>query len=185
MSIPVFSREAVLAAVSPLEAYAAVRDAFVAHHRGEWSMQPKVYVTNYPAGDFRAMPALGGGHALLKWVTSFPANPARGLPTVTGVVLLSNAENGELEAVLLGEVGPVCVSRVGVSGQPSIEQACSSERTRRSNADMHRVELPIAHVEYSAASVRREEFLQTRHRSIVQIRRRRPNPVERACPVRQ
>ena len=63
-------------------------------------MQPKVYVANYPAGDFRAMPALGGGHALLKWVTSFPGNPARGLPTVTGLVLLSNAETGELEAVL-------------------------------------------------------------------------------------
>ena len=52
-------------------------------------MQPKLYVTNYPAGDFRAMPALGGGHALLKWVTSFPGNPALGLPTVTGLVVLS------------------------------------------------------------------------------------------------
>ena len=41
-------------------------------------MQPKLYVTNYPAGDFRAMPALGGGHALLKWVTSFPGNPRQG-----------------------------------------------------------------------------------------------------------
>ena len=49
--------------------------AFVAHARGEWTMQPKLYVTNYPAGDFRAMPALGGGHALLKWVTSFPGQP--------------------------------------------------------------------------------------------------------------
>jgi len=77
-----------------------VRDAFVAYHHGEWTMPPKVYVTNYPAGDFRAMPALGGGHALLKWVTSFPGNPARGLPTVSGLVLLSNAETGELEAVL-------------------------------------------------------------------------------------
>jgi ornithine cyclodeaminase/alanine dehydrogenase-like protein (mu-crystallin family) len=114
MSIPVFSREAVLAAVSPLEAYAAVRDAFVAHHRGEWSMQPKVYVTNYPAGDFRAMPALGGGHALLKWVTSFPANPARGLPTVTGVVLLSNAENGQLEAVL--DAAAVTALRTAAAG---------------------------------------------------------------------
>jgi ornithine cyclodeaminase/alanine dehydrogenase-like protein (mu-crystallin family) len=96
----VFSGRAVEEAVSPHEAYDAVREAFVAHHRGEWTMQPKVYVTNYPAGDFRAMPALGGGHALVKWVTSFPGNPARGLPTVTGLVLLSNAETGRLEAVL-------------------------------------------------------------------------------------
>src|SRR3989304_1632793 len=63
-------------------------------------MPPKVYVPAYPAGDFRAMPALGAGHALLKWVTSFPGNPARGLPTVTGVVLLSDASNGQLVAVL-------------------------------------------------------------------------------------
>ena len=86
--------------MSPREAYDAVRDAFVAYARGEWSMPPKIYVSNYPAGDFRAMPALGGGHALLKWVTSFPGNPARGLPTVTGVVLLSDAEDGRLLAVL-------------------------------------------------------------------------------------
>ena len=63
-------------------------------------MPSKVYVTNYPAGDFRAMPAIGDGHALLKWVTSFPGNPARGLPTVTGLVLLSDAEDGRLLAVL-------------------------------------------------------------------------------------
>ena len=86
--------------MSPTRALEAVRAAFIAHARGEWEMPAKVYVTNYPAGDFRAMPALGGGHALLKWVTSFPGNPARNLPTVTGVVLLSNAETGELEAVL-------------------------------------------------------------------------------------
>jgi alanine dehydrogenase len=98
--IPVFRAADVRAAVSPPEAYDAVRDAFVAHARGEWSMPPKVYVTNYPAGDFRAMPALGAGHALLKWVTSFPGNPARGLPTVTGLVLLSDAEDGRLLAVL-------------------------------------------------------------------------------------
>jgi len=100
MSVPVFSRRAVLEAVTPQGAYAAVRNAFLAHHRGEWQMPPKVYVTNYPAGDFRAMPAIGGGHALLKWVTSFPGNPALGLPTVTGLVVLSNAETGQLEAVL-------------------------------------------------------------------------------------
>ena len=98
--VPVFTAADVERAVSPHEAYDAVRDAFVAYARGEWSMPPKVYVTNYPAGDFRAMPAIGGGHALLKWVTSFPGNPARGLPTVTGLVLLSDAEDGRLLAVL-------------------------------------------------------------------------------------
>jgi alanine dehydrogenase len=119
MSIPVFSREAVLAAISPQEAYAAVRDAFVAHQRGEWTMQPKVYVTNYPAGDFRAMPALGGGHALLKWVTSFPENGSRGLPTVTGLVLLSNAETGQLEAVL--DAASVTALRTAAAGVLAID----------------------------------------------------------------
>ena len=113
--IPIFDRaRRCYTAVSPQEAYDAVRDAFVAYHRGEWTMQPKVYVTNYPAGDFRAMPALGGGHALLKWVTSFPGNPARGLPTVTGLVLLSNAETGQLEAVL--DAAAVTALRTAAAG---------------------------------------------------------------------
>jgi ornithine cyclodeaminase/alanine dehydrogenase-like protein (mu-crystallin family) len=90
-----------------------VRDAFVAHYRGEWTMPPKVYVTNYPAGDFRAMPALGGGHALLKWVTSFPGNRVLGLPTVTGLVLVSNAETGQLEALL--DAGAVTALRTGAA----------------------------------------------------------------------
>ena len=38
----------------------------MAYARGEWTMPPKVYVPAYPAGDFRAMPALGGGYAALK-----------------------------------------------------------------------------------------------------------------------
>jgi alanine dehydrogenase len=98
--VPVFSAEHVYAAVPPERALEAVRDAFVAYARGEWTMPPKVYVPAYPAGDFRAMPALGGGHALLKWVTSYPGNPAAGLPTVMGVVLVSDASNGVLRAVL-------------------------------------------------------------------------------------
>jgi ornithine cyclodeaminase/alanine dehydrogenase-like protein (mu-crystallin family) len=98
--IPLFTARHIEAAVSPERAVEAVREALLAYARGEWSMPPKVYVPAYPAGDFRAMPALGGGHASLKWVTSFPGNPARGLPTVTGVVLLSDASNGSLVAVL-------------------------------------------------------------------------------------
>jgi alanine dehydrogenase len=111
--VPVFAARHVEAAVSPERALEAVRDAFVAYARGEWSMPPKVYVPAYPAGDFRAMPALGAGHAALKWVTSFPGNPARGLPTVSGLVLLSDASDGSLVAVL--EAGAVTALRTGAA----------------------------------------------------------------------
>ena len=111
--IPVFSARHVAAAVSPERAVEAVREAFIAYARGEWSMPPKVYVPAYPAGDFRAMPAIGAGHALLKWVTSFPGNPARGLPTVTGLVLLSDASDGSLRAAL--DAGAVTALRTGAA----------------------------------------------------------------------
>ena len=113
MSVPVFTGRHVEQAVSPDRAVEAVRNAFIAHARGEWTMPPKVYVTNYPAGDFRAMPALGGGHALLKWVTSFPGNPLQGLPTVSGVVLVSDAETGQLRAVL--DAASVTALRTGAA----------------------------------------------------------------------
>jgi alanine dehydrogenase len=129
MSVPVFSAESAQAAVSPGRALEAVRDAFVAYARGEWSMPPKVYVPAYPAGDFRAMPALGAGNALLKWVTSFPGNPAQGLPTVMGLVLLSDASNGSLRAAL--DAGAVTALRTGAAavlaaetlGRPDAETA--------------------------------------------------------------
>jgi alanine dehydrogenase len=113
VTVPVLTGRQVEQAVSPERALEAVRAAFLAYARGEWTMPPKVYVTNYPAGDFRAMPALGAGHALLKWVTSFPGNPARGLPTVTGLVLLSDAETGRLRAVL--DAASVTALRTGAA----------------------------------------------------------------------
>ena len=127
--IPFFAGQHVRQAVSPERAVEAVRDAFVAYARGEWTMPPKVYVPAYPAGDFRAMPALGAGHALLKWVTSFPGNPQRGLPTVTGLVLLSDAANGMLKAVL--DAAAVTALRTGAAavlaaetlGRPDAETA--------------------------------------------------------------
>src|SRR5256714_14377575 len=111
--VPFFNARQVEQAVSPERAVEAVREAFVAYARGEWSMPPKVYVPAYPAGDFRAMPVLGAGHAALKWVTSFPGNPARGLPTVTGLVLLSDASNGSLVGVL--DAGAVTALRTGAA----------------------------------------------------------------------
>ena len=113
MSIPVFAAGHVHAAVDPADAVEAVREAFVAHARGEWLMPSKVYVPAPPDGDFRAMPARGGGYAALKWVTSFPGNPERGLPTVSGIVLLSDAADGRLLAQL--DAGAVTALRTGAA----------------------------------------------------------------------
>ncbi|HEV2060459.1 MAG TPA: hypothetical protein VGR11_13975, partial [Solirubrobacteraceae bacterium] len=98
--LALLDHDAVLAAVSPAAAIEATRDAFLRHHAGEWAMPPKVYLDSPPYGDFRAMPARGGELALLKWVTSFPGNPAHGLPTVSGVVCLSDARTGVPLAIL-------------------------------------------------------------------------------------
>lgn len=98
--LAVIDHDAVLAAVSPAAAIEVTREAFARHHRGDWVMPAKVYLQSPPHGDFRAMPARGDGLALLKWVTSFPGNPGRGLPTVSGVVCLSDARTGVPLAIL-------------------------------------------------------------------------------------
>ena len=126
--IAVLDHGAVLAAVSPPAAIDAVREGFLAHHRGDWVMPAKVYLDSPPFGDFRAMPARGGGLALLKWVTSFPGNPARGLPTVTGVVCLSDAETGE--PLMLLDARSVTALRTGaVAAVAAVALAAAGARS--------------------------------------------------------
>jgi ornithine cyclodeaminase/alanine dehydrogenase-like protein (mu-crystallin family) len=97
--IPLYSHEAVLAAVPPPEAIERVRHGFVAYAHGDWRMPPKSYLL-VDGGDFRAMPAQGDGLAILKWITSFPGNPKSGLPVVQGVIAVSDASNGNPLALI-------------------------------------------------------------------------------------
>jgi len=117
--IPVISGGAVFAAIDADKAVEQTRIAFERHARGEWSMPAKVYLDSSPHGDFRAMPALGDGIALLKWVTSFPPNSAKGLPVVRGEVLLSDAETGEELAVI--ECSSVTSLRTGAAAAVSAQ----------------------------------------------------------------
>src|SRR3954463_3730270 len=100
VKIPVLDHDSVLEAVSTREAIDRVREGFVSFARGEWQMPAKLYLPSPPYGDFRAMPVRGEGLAMLKWITSFPGNPKRGLPTVTGVVIAPDAGTGEPVALL-------------------------------------------------------------------------------------
>lgn len=80
----------------------AVESALVAHARGRTQMPPKVYLEFAShGGDLRAMPALVGERAGVKWINSHPSNPLRfHLPTVRGVYLLSDPANGDLLAMM-------------------------------------------------------------------------------------
>jgi ornithine cyclodeaminase/alanine dehydrogenase-like protein (mu-crystallin family) len=127
--LPVLDHDAVLRAVSPATAIERVHEAFLRLQAGDWVMPPKVYLQSPPFGDFRAMPARGGGVALLKWVTSFPGNPPRGLPTVTGVICLSNAETGQplmlldarsVTALRTGAVAAVATQVLAAPGARSV-----------------------------------------------------------------
>jgi alanine dehydrogenase len=109
--IPVFRHDVVLGAISPGEAIERVREGFVEYAGGEWQMPPKVYLDAAPNGDFRAMPAKGAGLAILKWVTSFPGNPAAGLPVVMGMICVSSAADGEPLALV--DVRSVTALRTG------------------------------------------------------------------------
>ena len=114
-----FGYDDVLGAISPETAINEVRAGFIKHANGEWTMPPKVYLQSPPYGDFRAMPAAGDGIALLKWVTSFPGNPERGRPVVTGTILVSDATTGESLALIDGR--SVTALRTGAAAAVATE----------------------------------------------------------------
>ena len=78
VSLPVLGHDAVLAAVEPRgrdRARPARRSPPTTRASGR--CRRRSTSTPPPHGDFRAMPALGGGFAMLKWISSFPGNPAQ------------------------------------------------------------------------------------------------------------
>src|SRR5580698_8236717 len=121
--VPVLDYDTLVGAISPAAAIDAVRDAFVRYQHGDWVMPPKVYLTSPPHGDFRAMPALGDGIAILKWVTSFPG----GHPAVTGLVCVSDATDGSLRMLLDGRA--VTALRTGAVAAVAATALASPDQT--------------------------------------------------------
>ncbi|HEY3082255.1 MAG TPA: ornithine cyclodeaminase family protein [Chloroflexota bacterium] len=106
---------------------AAVEGAFAAHARGETLMPPKVYLPlPQHGGDLRAMPAYVRGAAGVKWVNSHPRNPAEhGLPTVMGIVILSDPRTGEPLALMDG--GIVTSLRTGAAAAVATRHLARSD----------------------------------------------------------
>lgn len=92
-------RKAVSDLLNMSEVIRAVEGAFIAWVEGKASMPPKSYLV-VEKGDFRAMPAALPGAAGVKWVNVHTQNPARGLPTVIGIFILSDPETAYPLAVM-------------------------------------------------------------------------------------
>ena len=84
------------------EVISAVDAALREKADGTAEMPPKPGVHPLPDAFIHAMPAFLGrmGAAGLKWVAGFPQNQARGLPYITGLFVLNDAETGFPLAVM-------------------------------------------------------------------------------------
>ena len=92
-----------LARLMSLDDYVtAVEAAFRSHAEGRTS-QPMPLHIEVEGGGFHAkgaFVALDRGYVAVKVNSNYPGNPARGLPTIQGAVLLCDASNGKLLAIL-------------------------------------------------------------------------------------
>jgi alanine dehydrogenase len=96
-------RETVRRHLPPLsEQIEIVDQTYRAMARGMVEMPPKIGV--HPRGDafLHAMPAYlrDGDVVAMKWVSGFPENPARGLPYISGLIIVNDADSGIPVAIL-------------------------------------------------------------------------------------
>jgi ornithine cyclodeaminase/alanine dehydrogenase len=88
--------------VTMAEIISALEAAFREHGLGHVEMPPKPGVHSRPDAFIHAMPAyIPALHAIgLKWVGGYPDNPARGLPYISGLVIVNDDDTGLPLAVM-------------------------------------------------------------------------------------
>jgi len=102
-SILYLSREDVEATRLPMsEIIQALEAMFKEKGNGEVEMPPKPGIHPRPDAFIHAMPAYipSIGAAGLKWVSGYPGNQARGLPYITGLLILNDPDTGVPLAVM-------------------------------------------------------------------------------------
>ncbi|MBM3549835.1 MAG: ornithine cyclodeaminase family protein [Alphaproteobacteria bacterium] len=96
------SRRDVADLMAPADYLAAVESGFRTLHSGHAEMPPPMHIHATGGGFHGKGAAIGDGQRLvaLKLNGNFPGNPARGLPTIQGVILLCDGGNGTVLALL-------------------------------------------------------------------------------------
>lgn len=89
--------------LGPAELIDALDAGFKLKGEGKVNLPPKPGVFPRPGAFIHAMPCYVGGGldaAGIKWVAGFPDNPDRGLPYISGVLILNDAATGLTKAVM-------------------------------------------------------------------------------------
>jgi ornithine cyclodeaminase/alanine dehydrogenase len=103
MKLLYLSRADVERVALPMSAIlAALEEMFREKGEGRVEMPPKPGIHPRPDAFIHAMPAYipALGSAGMKWVSGFPANQGRGLPYITGLLILNDPETGVPLAVM-------------------------------------------------------------------------------------
>lgn len=81
---------------------ALLERAFAEKGHGRVELPPKPGIHPRPDAFIHAMPAYVGalGAAGIKWVSGYPDNPARGLPYISGLIVMNEADTGLPRAVM-------------------------------------------------------------------------------------
>jgi len=110
--VMLISQEQVKNTLSMKSMIAIVEAVFEAHGKQQVLMPSKITLdlgegNEWPpyGGSFNAMPAYLGGEmdtCGIKWVCGFEGNRAKGLPYISGTILLNDPKTGELQAIMDG-----------------------------------------------------------------------------------
>ncbi len=114
----VYTRAQIEQVLNPRELIAAMERAFVAYSRGEAVVPPVGHLDfSDPPGDCHIKYGYlkDGATFTVKIATGFWQNPARGLPSSNGVVLVFSSQTGELLTIFQDE-GYLTDSRTAAAG---------------------------------------------------------------------
>lgn len=111
-----------------------MRQALVAWSRGECEMPMPMHLAIGPENaeiHIKSSYRRGGKYFALKIASTFPGNPARGLPTGNGMLLLSSAETGATARWAFWALASRRGCRRNCMPRCSILSACGSGAARR------------------------------------------------------